>query len=67
MTSMMADFAGDLKLVQFPEERNQVMLRLENLADLFDGTPAETPTFDVSEYALQLYKHSNGGQAPQNM
>ena len=52
---------------QFPEERNQVIIRLENLADLFDGTPEETPTFDVSAYATALYKSANEGAAPASM
>lgn len=62
--SQLTDFKGDLKLQQFPEDRNQVLIRLENLADLFDGTPAETPTFDVEAYATSLYKSANGGVAP---
>lgn len=61
LASQFSDFKGDLKLQQFPEERNQVLIRLENLSDLFDGTPTETPTFDLMAYAKSLYSSANGG------
>ena len=32
----------NLKVHLFPEARNQILIRLENLSDLFDGTPEET-------------------------
>jgi len=67
MASLLTDFDGDLKLLQFPEDRNQVLLRLANLADLYDGAPATTPQFNLQEYALQLYKHANNGAAPASM
>jgi len=35
-----ADFDGDLKIHLFPMDRNQILVRVENMADLFDGTPA---------------------------
>jgi len=53
-----------LKLLCFPEARNQILIRLENLADLFDGAPAEDLTFDVYQYALEMYTQNNGGVAP---
>ena len=62
--SQMEEFKGDLKLQQFPEARNQVLIRLENLSDLFDGTPEETPTFDLQAYALSLYSSANEGATP---
>ena len=37
-----AEFDGDLKIHLFPQDTNQILVRLENLADLFDGTPSET-------------------------
>jgi hypothetical protein len=37
-----------------------VLIRLENLADLFDGAPAETPMFDLRKYALDLLAANNG-------
>ena len=65
VASVLTDFKGDLKLMQFPEERNQVLVRLENLSDLFDGpAPEETPTFDLQAYAVSLYKSANGGVEP---
>lgn len=61
IASAFTDFKGDLKLQQFPEDRNQVLIRLENLSDLFDGpAPEETPTFDVQSYAVSLFKSVNG-------
>jgi len=36
-----------------------ILVRLENLADLFDGTPAETPMFDLEKYCLDLYAAQN--------
>ena len=51
MNSILSDFKGDLKLLEFPEARNILQFRIENLADLYDGTPADTPTFNIGEYA----------------
>lgn len=48
----------------FPEERNQILIRLENLSDLFDGTPTTSPHFNVLEYATNLYKSNNDGTVP---
>ena len=64
LSSQLTDFNGDLKLLQFPESKNQVLIRIENLSDLFDGTPTETPTFDLLGYATALFKSANGGVAP---
>jgi len=67
IASQFTAFNGDLKLLQFPETKNQVLIRLENLADLFDGTPTETPTFDLNSYATALFKSANGGAVPATM
>lgn len=48
----------------FPEDRNQILIRLENLSDLFDGSPTTSPHFNVLKYATDLYKNNNGGTAP---
>jgi len=64
LASQLNSFEGDLKLLVFPEKRNQVLLRLENLSDLFDGTPETTPTFDLTAYANALYAANNGGVSP---
>ena len=61
---MIQDFDGDLKIHAIPEQRNQILIRLENIADLFDGTPSDTPTFDLKSYAASLYSHSNSGKMP---
>ena len=57
-----ADFDGDLKIHLFPQDRDQILVRLENLADLFDGAPAETPMFDLEQYCLDLYAAQNPKQ-----
>jgi len=33
------DFDGELKVLLFPEDKGQIVIRAENIADLFDGTP----------------------------
>jgi len=38
----------------------RMLIRVENLADLFDGTPAETPMFDLKTYAQDLWSFNNG-------
>lgn len=54
----------NLKLHMLPEERNQILVRLENLSDLFDGAPESTPFFHLQGYASNLYAKVNGGKAP---
>ena len=51
ITTMLEDFKGDLKIHTIPQERNKILIRLENIADLFDGKPSETPYFDLETYA----------------
>ena len=63
-STMLEDFKGDLKIHTIPQERNKILIRLENIADLFDGTPSETPYFDLQTFAQELYSHSNDGQKP---
>ena len=67
ISNHLTEFNGDLKLLQFPEAKNQILIRLENLSDLFDSTPTETPTFDLASYATALYKIMNDGVAPASM
>lgn len=57
-------FTGDLKVHLFPEAKNQILVRLENLSDLFDGTPAETSYFNLEAYVSDLYALSNDGTKP---
>jgi hypothetical protein len=45
--SVETDFDGDLKIHMFPEARNQILIRLENISDLFDGV-SNLPTFNVA-------------------
>ena len=57
-------FTGDLKVHLFPEAKNQILVRLENLSDLFDGTPTETPYFNLEAYVSDLFALSNDGTKP---
>ena len=56
---LVAAFDGDLKIHLIPEGKNQILVRLENLADLFDGAPSTTPMFDVATYAKNLFVANN--------
>ena len=56
-----ADFDGNLKIHLVPEAKNKILIRLENLADLFDGAPEQTPIFDIHKYAVDLYAANNNG------
>ena len=39
-----------------------MLIRIENLADLFDGAPAETPMFDLKQYAMSVFAANNGAE-----
>lgn len=60
----LAAFDGDLKIHLLPEGRNRMILRLENLADLFDGTPASTPQFDIKSYAENIWSANSSSPVP---
>ena len=51
----------------FPEARNQILIRVENIADLFDSSYGETSYFDIHSYASNLYVEVNDGELPQAM
>ena len=53
------DFDGDLKIHLLPLGRLSIQIRLQNLADLFDGQPESTPMFDLLSYARSLYVQAN--------
>lgn len=53
------DFDGNLKVQLLPQGRLSILIRLQNLADLFDGAPAETPMFDLLTYARELFTQAN--------
>jgi len=57
------DFEGELKIHVFPQGRNDLLVRIENLADLFDKTPETTPMFDLRTYAMNLYSANNAGSS----
>ena len=64
MRTQTSEFDGALKIHMFPNSTGEILVRLENIADLFDQTPAETPYFNLKQYATQLYMLSNNGAAP---
>lgn len=47
-------------MVTFPVERDRILVRLINLADLFDG-PAKNMTVDIEKVAAALFKEANRG------
>ena len=60
MEQQLESFPGDLKVHMFPEDKNQILIRIENLADLFDSSLSETPHINVKKYAENLYANMNG-------
>ena len=59
-----SQFDGELKVHAFPQSKSQILVRLENIADLFDGAPAQVPYFNLKQYATQLYALANAGTQP---
>jgi lysosomal alpha-mannosidase len=49
--SSISDFDGDLKVILWPEDKNQLSVRIENIADLFDGSQTTAPQFDLLSFA----------------
>ena len=41
----------------------KMLVRIENMADLFDATPAQTPMFDLKQYVQNVYSANNSGDA----
>jgi hypothetical protein len=60
-------FDGELKFVLWPEDLNQIVIRVENIADLFDGVPESTPQFDLWSFASNLYAFANNGALPESI
>ena len=56
-----------MKVHLFPEARNQILIRLENMSDLFDGVPESTQYFKLKDYAEQLYSRANKGASPSSI
>ena len=46
-SSLVSEFDGNLKIHLVPEAKDKILIRLENLADLFDGAPEATPMFNI--------------------
>lgn len=51
--------ASTLKLIPFGVQKNQVMIRLANLEDNFDGMKAKTYKFDINAWAREFYLEAN--------
>ena len=63
-TSDLLSSVDNLKVHLFPEARNQILIRLENMSDLFDGSAESTQYFDLDAYAEELYSRANRGTKP---
>lgn len=50
---------GDLKVQLFPAGKEEILIRLANIADLFDSVPRATAMFDLNSYATELYQRAN--------
>ena len=62
--SLIPAFDGELKIHLFPLAKNDILVRLENLADLFDKTNDNSvQMFDIKTYLLNLYALNNNGSS----
>jgi len=48
----------------YPMAKNQIIMRLENMADTFDGWEARTHYINLQKYARDLYMDINKGKSP---
>jgi len=46
---------GDLKVQLFAEAKDKILIRLSNIADLFDESPPKTPLFNLKNYVRALF------------
>lgn len=63
-TQAIPSFDGELKIHLLPQGKNDILIRVENLYDLFDvndRTDEHTFTFDFHTYALNLFAANNAG------
>lgn len=51
--------SSTMKLLAFGVQKNQVMIRLSNLEDRFDGLNAKTYKFDINAWAREFYIEAN--------
>lgn len=50
-----------------PMAKNSILLRLENIADIFDGSiESQTDYFDIPAFAQTIWDHANGGKVELN-
>lgn len=48
-----------VKLLAYGVQKNQVMIRLSNLEDHFDGKDAKSYKFDINAWAREFYLEAN--------
>jgi len=64
VSSLDASLPNTLKLIAFPLKRNNILLRLENVADNFDVNVNDTVLyFKIKDYAANLYNTQNGNRS----
>lgn len=51
--------SSTVKLLVFGVQKNQVMIRLTNMEDRFDGLNAQTFKFDINAWAREFYIEAN--------
>lgn len=59
------NFLKEGSIRMYPMAKNQIILRLENLADTFDDRGARTHYINLQKYARDLYMDINNGAQPQ--
>lgn len=52
-------YGGLLEYQLFPESSTQILIRVENVADLFDGEEGSEQQFDIMLLAREIYQSSN--------
>lgn len=58
---------GALKIHMIPLAKNSILLRLENIADIFDGSiESQTDYFDIPSFAQSIWDHANHGEVELN-
>jgi len=69
-TNIMSAFQGDsisksIVCQYFPLERNQILVRFTNLADMFDEKTSNDISYvNVEKWATELFRESNPGLDP---
>lgn len=61
-----AGFTDEMKLLMFPLAKNKIQLRIENIADIYNGA-LEVQTINLLGLATDLYKQANSGASPDSV